>query len=73
MSNGGNYDVLVANSCGSVTSRVVNLDVDSTFVVVTNLGPGASDMWYPYWVDLDGDGWQDLVALGGPTPPAAGH
>ncbi len=64
MSNGGNYDVLVANSCGSITSRVVNLDVDPTFSRTWTLAWGFAGMGGRYWLDLEGDGWLDLVALG---------
>ncbi len=60
--NEGNYDVVVANMCGSVTSRVVTLTVDPTFVRI-NHGPGGTDAAGSIgaaWGDYDGDGYPDL-------------
>ena len=62
ISNGGNYDVLVANRCGSVTSRVFTLNVDPTYTQITN-DPLVNDTaggWNPYWIDYDCDGNLDV-------------
>jgi hypothetical protein len=63
----GGYDVVIANMCGSVTSRVAVLGVDPAFFKVTkpDVVQGSADMFMPYWVDPDGDGWLDLVVVGG--------
>ena len=57
MTNQGNYDVVVANLCGSVTSSAVPLEVDTTFTkitfgpLVTNIEGSVSGSW----ADYDGD------------------
>jgi len=63
-SDAGGYFVVVTNDWGSATSQVATLSVDPTFVK-RDLGPGSTDMYVPYWVDLDGDGWLELVVSGG--------
>ncbi len=60
----GGYFVVVTNVAGSATSQVAQLIVDPTFVRM-DIGAGATDMYIPYWVDLDGDKWLELVVVGG--------
>ena len=63
----GDYDVVVANACGSVTSRVVNLSVDPTFTKIT-AGPVVTDranFVYGSWADYNGDGFSDLFVPAG--------
>ena len=68
--NEGSYDVVVANMCGSVTSRVVTLTVDPTFTKITT-GPlvaATPEPWGCAWGDYDNDGYIDLFVAN-----AAGH
>ncbi|MRR31322.1 hypothetical protein EG834_13600, partial [bacterium] len=59
--------VVATDQSGSVTSQVATLTVDSTFVKITDpdITKVPADMWNPYWVDLDGDSWLELVVAGG--------
>ena len=63
----GPYWAVVSDDNGSALSETAELDVDSKFVVVTGGGLEKleGDMWCPYWVDFDGDGWLELVIAGG--------
>ena len=65
LADGGPYFVVVSDTSGLVaTSRVAALTVDPTFVKITQRDI-VTDMWVPYWLDLDGDGWLELVVVGG--------
>ena len=68
LANTGAYFVVVSDASGlAATSQVATLTVDPTFVKITqrDIVQGPTDMWIPYWVDLDGDGWLELVLVGG--------
>src|SRR5207253_3468194 len=60
--NAGEYDAVVTDGSGSVTSRVAHLEVDPTFTkvtvggIVTDLGSGQACAWGDY----DNDGFIDL-------------
>jgi hypothetical protein len=59
----GGYSVLVADGSGAVTSRVAQLEVDSTFRMVTT-GPIVTDTGLSVgvaWGDYDNDGFVDLL------------
>ncbi|HEY5914275.1 MAG TPA: FG-GAP-like repeat-containing protein [Verrucomicrobiae bacterium] len=72
----GDYDVVVANMCGSVTSRVVKLTVHPPHFESV-LQPGWTNQncysWAVAWGDYNGDGYQDLfvsnadLSGGGPS------
>ena len=67
LSNAGDYTAVVTNIGGSVTSRVVTLTVDSTFVKITT-GAIVTDVDYhaaAAWSDYDGDGFLDLFVPNG--------
>ncbi len=62
LSDAGAYTVVATNLAGSVTSRVVTLDVDPTFTKITT-GALAADVghWHgAAWADYDNDGYPDL-------------
>jgi hypothetical protein len=62
--NAGDYDVVLTDGSGTVTSRVARLDVDPTFTKIT-VGPIVNDGGYGFgcaWGDYDGDGSIDLFA-----------
>ena len=67
MAAAGEYWAVGTADGVSVASDKVTLDVDPTFVVQSDPGitAGVPDMIGPYWVDLDGDGWLELVVTGG--------
>src|SRR5262249_33224535 len=58
----GNYDVLVADVSGSVTSRIATLTVDTTFTKITTgvIVTDKNDYWNGSWADYDNDGYLDL-------------
>lgn len=62
VADAGDYDVVVANQCGSITSRTNTLMVDANFtkimtgVIVTDSEASVSGSW----ADYDGDGFVDL-------------
>lgn len=58
----GNYDVVVANMFGSVTSRVTTLTVDTTFTKFTRgaIVEDSEPSGIPAWGDFDNDGLLDL-------------
>ena len=60
--NGGDYDAVLTDGSGSVTSRVAHLDVDPTFTKIT-IGSIVNDGGYSIscaWGDYDDDGFIDL-------------
>src|SRR6266568_7779918 len=60
--NGGDYDAVLTDGSGSVTSRVAHLDVDPTFTKITT-GSIVNDGGFSIscaWGDYDNDGWLDL-------------
>jgi hypothetical protein len=66
----GNYSVVVADSTGSVTSRVARLEVDPTFTMIT-AGPIATDGGASIgaaWGDYNSDSLPDLL-IGNVTGP----
>src|SRR5262245_8054717 len=60
--NAGNYDVLVADVSGSVTSQIATLTVDTTFTKITTgvIVTDKNDYWNGSWADYDNDGYLDL-------------
>jgi len=67
LSAAGDYTAVVTNLGGSVTSRVVTLTVDATFVKITT-GAIVTDVEASVgvsWCDYDGDGFQDLFVVNG--------
>src|SRR5437762_2149332 len=70
VSSAGDYDVVVTDSSGSVTSSVANLEVDPTFTkittgaIVTDVGTGAACAWGDY----DNDGFIDLIVTSAYNP-----
>lgn len=71
VSNGGGYSVVVADSSGSVTSRVARLEVDTAFTMITT-GPIVTDTGASAtaaWGDYDNDNFPDLL-VGNITGPA---
>ena len=65
VADAGGYRAAIWNASGeSTNSRTATLTVDPTFFKVTP-PPGDADMYYPYWLDLNQDGWLDLVISGG--------
>jgi hypothetical protein len=61
--NAGDYAVVVANSSGSVTSRLAHLEVDPTFTKITT-GSLVNDGGFSIgcaWGDYDDDGFIDLI------------
>ena len=60
--NGGDYDAVLTDGSGSVTSRVAHLDVDPTFTKITT-GSIVNDGGFSIscaWGDYDDDGFIDL-------------
>src|SRR6185369_9589408 len=60
--NGGDYDAVLTDGSGSVTSRVARLDVDPTFTKITT-GSIVNDGGFSIscaWGDYDDDGFIDL-------------
>src|SRR5262245_29653960 len=60
----GNYSVVVSGSSGSVTSRVAQLTVDSTFAKITTgaiVTDRSATSGVCGWGDYDNDGFIDLV------------
>ena len=65
----GEYRAIFSDAAGNTaTSRVATLTIDPTFVRMTPL-VASSDFFYQTWVDLEGDGWLDLVSVGGYLTP----
>ncbi|MHB1309674.1 MAG: FG-GAP-like repeat-containing protein, partial [Limisphaerales bacterium] len=65
----GEYRAILSDAAGNTaTSRVATLTIDPTFVRMTPL-VASSDLYLLTWVDLEGDGWLDLVAVGGYWTP----
>jgi hypothetical protein len=62
LSNAGDYSVVVADSSGSVTSRVAHLEVDPTFtkVMAGSIVNDGGDSIACAWGDYDDDGFIDL-------------
>jgi hypothetical protein len=65
ITNAGNYDALLTDGSGSVTSRVANLDVDPAFTKITTGSivtvPGTAVSCA--WGDFDDDGFIDLFIV----------
>jgi hypothetical protein len=62
LADAGDYDVVVTNLSGAITSSVVNLLVDPTFTKITT-GPIVTDLegsCAGVWGDFDKDGFPDL-------------
>src|SRR5215467_8526157 len=62
LTDAGVYNVLVTNPSGSITSKVVGLDVDPAFTKITT-GDIVSDRGEYFncsWADFDNDGYLDL-------------
>ena len=73
LADAGNYDVVVTNIAGSITSRVAVLSVDPTFTKITE-GPVVEDREASgcgAWCDYDNDGCMDLFVANAwsSTPP----
>jgi hypothetical protein len=61
LKDAGDYQVVVTNVFGSVTSAVARLGVDPAFTKITVAPMLADTAWsLPAWVDYDGDGDADL-------------
>jgi hypothetical protein len=75
LADAGPYFVVASDTSGlAATSQVATLTVDPTFVKITqrDIVQGPTDMWIPYWVDYDRDGFLDLfVAEYGYDVPAS--
>ena len=69
-SDAGEYTMFLKDAVGEATSPPLTLTVDTTFRNVVVL-PG-KNMFTGEWVDVNGDGWLDLlgaIAEYGPKPP----
>jgi enediyne biosynthesis protein E4 len=65
VAHAGGYVAWITNASGAFTNtRTATLTVDPTFIKM-DIDKGPNDMWIPYWVDLDRDGWLELVVGGG--------
>jgi len=71
LSNAGDYTVVVSDDSGSVTSLVVSVTLDTTFLkitsdpIVTNAIPGQKGSIGGTWADFNNDGYPDLLAFNG--------
>ncbi|MHC1764584.1 MAG: FG-GAP-like repeat-containing protein [Verrucomicrobiia bacterium] len=66
LADAGSYFAVVSDSSGSVTSKVATLTVDPAFVKMNQPDlVGSAHNELPYWVDLEDDGWLDLVVAVG--------
>jgi len=71
LSNAGDYNVVVSDSSGSVTSLVARLTLDATFTkitndpIVTNAIPGQKGSIGGTWGDYNNDGLPDLLVFNG--------
>src|ERR1051326_4492154 len=72
MINAGDYEAVVTDGSGSVTSRVAHLDVDPAFTKITagSIVTDSGNALGCAWGDYDNDGFLDLlVANGGGRSP----
>lgn len=71
----GDYDVVLTDSIGSITSRVAHLSVDPTFIKITT-GAIVTDGGFGFgcaWGDYDGDGYIDLFVCNFPDVDGNQH
>lgn len=68
VTHSGLYTVTVGNEAGSVESQPARLDIDTTFVLVTDTPITKDTGWQMAWGDYNGDGQLDLLCSGNSSP-----
>ncbi|HAB17974.1 MAG TPA: FG-GAP-like repeat-containing protein [Verrucomicrobiota bacterium] len=69
LKDAGDYEVVVTDTSGSVTSQTAHLEVDATFTKITTgkIVTDGGDSFGCAWGDYDNDGWIDLFVCNADT------